>query len=147
MSIMSRLKIKQGLYLCQRIVVKIKWHKQTKNKKLVGQNLVYRVSGPKREIISIIIFVQNITKVQLSFFEWKELQSSLLLGYQFIITNSLAYLCFVHKVRREYIGGLLLYSKRIICVVCLAKCPVFDKTQAPISCLPPSQRVAYRYFC
>lgn len=80
---MSQLKIKQGLHLPQRIVVKINGinrKKQKENKKLVDQKLVYRVSSPKCELIFIIIFIQIITKVQLSFLEWKELQSSLLLG-------------------------------------------------------------------
>lgn len=83
MSILSQLKIKQGLDLPQRIVVKINGinrKKQKENKKLVDQKLVYRVSSPKCELIFIIIFIQIITKVQLSFLEWKELQSSLLLG-------------------------------------------------------------------
>lgn len=52
-----------------------------KKKKLVDQKLVYRVSSPKCELIFIIIFIQIITKVQLSFLEWKKLQNSLLLGY------------------------------------------------------------------
>ena len=61
-------------------------------KKIVGQNLVYRIAQ-KHEIILIIIIIQNVIKVQLSFLKLKELQSSFLLGYQFIITNSLVYLC------------------------------------------------------